>query len=564
MKANCGDNNPFLRFAIAAAVAATFAVVLDMHDVLAVDFRSESGIESAFARYGVTGKGVTIAILDRGIQWNNQDFIKADGKTRIKAILDMTGQSWCDSSNVPPTEFSEAQINEALSNNSMLWTHDAVGHGTATAGIAAGNGRAFADGKYRGAAPEADLIIVKLNSEGVKDGNRTIEASFNGCISHALDWLNQKVADLGEKPVVALINSGVQLWGPNDGSSKVSRKIDRVFGNRPGKIFVAPAGDEGCLQTHAGGPYSSQTSIVNFARSSGQFSELAMWFKGPPLSVDVEFDDDHQKLSARTDAPGEYDGANGTSLSVYGPRQEFYPVTSSSGDRLVYLRLSGHAGAGRIVLRGFAAEVGRFDMYSDSDAPGDQSDPCPDYGAVTSFKDRPASGRLTDYASTKSAIVIGAYVSTSSWVDLQGHAQTKNQEVPGQLWSGSAGGPTRDQRRGVDITAPGEGVFTTYAADSFWVTIKENLIQDGGGHYGRAGATSGAAPIAVGAIALMLEMKPDLTSDQARSLLTETATLDRDTGPMPKNDWGYGKLNVRAAIDRLCALYKPARCSNTP
>src|ERR1039457_6985879 len=62
----------------------------------------------AVEKYGVTGRGVVIAILDRG----------------------------------------------------------AVGHGTATAGLAAGNGSAYASGKYAGMAPRADLIIVKLVSDG--------------------------------------------------------------------------------------------------------------------------------------------------------------------------------------------------------------------------------------------------------------------------------------------------------------------------------------------------------------------------------------------------------------
>jgi hypothetical protein len=41
-------------------------------------------------------------------------------------------------------------------------------------------------------------------------------------------WLNTKIGLLG-KPVAALINSGVQLWRPIDGTSIVSRTIDEYF-----------------------------------------------------------------------------------------------------------------------------------------------------------------------------------------------------------------------------------------------------------------------------------------------------------------------------------------------
>jgi len=40
------------------------------------------------------------------------------------------------------------------------------------------------------------------------------------------------------EPAVGLINSGVQLWGPIDGTSIVSRTIDSYFQNVPGRIYV--------------------------------------------------------------------------------------------------------------------------------------------------------------------------------------------------------------------------------------------------------------------------------------------------------------------------------------
>ena len=48
-------------------------------------------------------------------------------------------------------------------------SRDTGGHGTAVAGIAAGNGRGSKNGKYRGAAPEAGLLIVKMGEQGKQD-----------------------------------------------------------------------------------------------------------------------------------------------------------------------------------------------------------------------------------------------------------------------------------------------------------------------------------------------------------------------------------------------------------
>jgi hypothetical protein len=535
-----------LKGMFAALVIANFNVISDGQG--ADLFREQSGVGSAVARYGVSGNGVVIAILDRGIEWQNPDFVNSDGTTRIKWLLDMSGQNWCDSSNPKPVEYSSAEINAALAGGPPLHTLDAVGHGTVTAGIAAGNGLAFPGGKHLGVAPEADLIVVKMTSEGaIAHGNQPAELAFNGCISEALDWVDEKITELG-RPAVGLINSGVQLWGPSDGTSVVSRKIDQVFGIRPGRIFVVPSGDEGGLATHAGGMYSNQPTTVKVIRSRRNTTQLAMWFKGPPVSVGIEFDDDLRMVTAKTDSPGRYDGQNGSYIYVYTPGQE-YPIASNSGDHFVNVELTGHAKTGRIILQGFSAEIGQFDIYSDPDA-------------VTSFTDHLVPGRLTDYASTKSAIVIGAYVSANTWIDIDGTVQRIPTDVPGQLWSGSASGPARDKRRALDVVAPGETIFATYATNSYWATFRSALVLDGGGHYGRQGATSGASPIAVGAIALMLQMKPDLTSDQARDLLNTAATSDRDTGATPNDNWGHGKINVRVALDRLCALYRPSMCRN--
>ena len=113
-----------------------------------------------------TGKGVTVVILDRGIDYDHPDFLRPDGTTRIKAILDMSGQNHCAASR-DTIEFREDEINAALASNEPLGTDDYVGHGTATAGAAAGTGAALDGSPFRGPASEADLVIVKATSEGV-------------------------------------------------------------------------------------------------------------------------------------------------------------------------------------------------------------------------------------------------------------------------------------------------------------------------------------------------------------------------------------------------------------
>ena len=179
-----------------------------------------------------TGKGVTIVIFDRGIDYTHPDFLNPDGTTRIKGAFDMTGQNWCLDDNPAPTEYTEDDINAALRGEKQIDFRDAVGHGTATAGMAAGNGNALPDRHLAGIAPEADLLIIKMVSDGVPahDG-LPAEGAFTGCLDQALEWADGKINALGQ-PAVAILNAGTPIW-PDRRDVSDQPRYQHVFPGRP-------------------------------------------------------------------------------------------------------------------------------------------------------------------------------------------------------------------------------------------------------------------------------------------------------------------------------------------
>ncbi|RIK88922.1 MAG: hypothetical protein DCC67_00100 [Planctomycetota bacterium] len=533
-----------LIWAQVAAVLATAPCIAEP-----LSFRAETGADAAEAKYGASGAGVTVVIMDRGIDWDHPDFIKPDGTTRIKWLYDMSPD------HSQPVEFSQAQINAALTGGPPIASRDAVGHGTVTTGLAAGNGRAVPGGAFRGMAPEADLVIIKVTSEGAPaHGDQPAETPFNASYVAALDWLDDKLTALNQ-PAVGLFNSGTQ-WGPIDGTSAVSRKIDEVFGaSRPGRVYVAASGDEGEAPNHARAMFSdAQDSIVEFDKVRSETAYLQMWYSGAaPAEITIEFDDGTIVGPA---GPDEYLADQGVTLFHYPPDAnlgEFHD--STSGDHFVYVDVSGHQSPGRVRIRGSTPAPGTIDLYTPID--GTLTTPMP-------FQSHLAPGRLTDFASTTSAIVAGAHVLQTEYVDVDGlPREVVGEGQPGELWPGSSGGPTRDGRSpGVDVTAPGHNAFAAYAAESYWSTFRFNLAEGGAGWYGRGGATSGSAPIVVGAVALMLEAAPQLTATQVRELLHASAVADSHTGPTPNPRWGFGKLDILAALDLVCqqGLAKPGYC----
>jgi subtilisin family serine protease len=499
----------------------------------------------ASLKYGVTGKGVTVVILDRGIDWRHQDFRNPDGTTRIKAILDMTGQNLCDARNPRPVEYTDAKINAALSGGPTISHRDAVGHGTATSGVAAGNGRSSRNEIFRGIAPDADLVIVKMTSEGAAaHGDQPAEGAFQGCLDEALDWVDRKVTQLGQ-PAVALINSGVQ-WGPIDGTSAVSRKIDAVFGlDRPGRVYVAASGDDGGADNHASATYrNSGNAEVLLRKASAETSYMQLWYSGAtPAEITVAFDDGASVGPVR---PGGAVERAGISVVHYLPGTEFYPWRSTSGDRAVWIRVIGHAGTGRVQVRAITPGEGRFDLYGDLLGPN--------LTPIISFTSGLVPGRLTDYAATRSAVSVADYVVRTSYSDIDGVRQTiETDGLVGHLWAKSSGDPTRDGRFNIDLAAPGENLFASLASGSYWASLRGNIPMEGDGRYVRFGGTSGSAPIVLGTVALMLQLRPGLTAREVKGILRTTAFSDEITGAVPNARWGYGKLD---ALRALRAVYR--------
>jgi serine protease AprX len=115
----------------------------DDDDKLATAYNQSIRADRAWAA-GFTGRGVTVAVIDTGIQGDLPDFrvSRADGRSRVSV--------------------------SAVANPEAQNAGDGFGHGTHVAGLIAGNGEARdagdpLAGRYVGVAPDANLISVKAD-----------------------------------------------------------------------------------------------------------------------------------------------------------------------------------------------------------------------------------------------------------------------------------------------------------------------------------------------------------------------------------------------------------------
>ncbi|MBK6406113.1 MAG: S8 family serine peptidase [Holophagales bacterium] len=524
--------------------------------------RVESNIDAAVAKYGLTGKGVIVALLDRGIDWKNADFRNPDGTTRIAAVFDLTDDAGAATSGYGKgTIYTRAQIDAALSGGPTIPFRDAVGHGTTTSGIPAGNGRNVA--KYRGVAPEATIISVKVTSDGAPahDGEAAEAAFYDPArLPLAIDFVKAKAQELG-LPAVMLLNLG-SSGGPTDGTSDLARKIDATVGpGIPGLVFVTGPGDDGGMANRAGGNVGAgATETIRIQKGGTGTLTFDLWYPGTD-----RFDVTIQTPTA-TYGPYVSPASNADAATVTTSEFLYYQLGSSrafwspqNGKREVWIRITGAPGVYTVSLRGATVTTGRFDATLNPSMKFNASN-------ANFFLDHVAPGSIWDGATARNNICPGDYVIRTSYVDIDGFQRTiTGQGSIGEIWPGSSVGPTFDGRLGVDVTAPGDSLFTVYNPKSYWATARHNMIQDGGGLYGRASAVSAAAPIVTGIIALMLQANPTLDAPTVKAILQRTARADSFTGAVPNTTWGYGKVDALAALDAVTSttLFVPVALSSS-
>ncbi len=176
-------------------------------DSPSTDYPDVTGADLVWEQ-GVTGEGVTVAILDTGIG-RHIGLLKGldeDRKTRIVAWLDLV-----DKKNKKP--------------------FDPNGHGTHIAGIIA-NSQTGADGEWNGMAPGVDLVGIRVLDKKGKGTYKTVIKAIDWVIEHK-DEYNIKVMNMS---LVAAVQS--PYW-----ADPLNKAIMRAWAE--GITVVVAAGNTG-------------------------------------------------------------------------------------------------------------------------------------------------------------------------------------------------------------------------------------------------------------------------------------------------------------------------------
>ncbi len=444
---------------------------------------------------GYDGTGVTIAVLDSGIDVNHNDF---------PALTDSKDYS------------AYPILGDNISN-----TPGVTGHGTHVAGSALGRGTQ-SGGTYNGTAPDANLVFLKIGD------NITGNASTDAMVYAIKAAVDNYTAD-----VITVSYGGWSTY--QDGSSETAQAVD--YAVEQGAVVLISAGNDANDDQHYSGTVAadnwSDWIEVTVSQSAYLYCRM-VWYDGLVTDNDLDLlaynsQDLGDPLTPYTSL-GETESSRGTQSesSYYGESGSLWVLSVGT----YYLR-----------ARNWSASSQFFHVYSLLDNVTFAS-PDPDY-------------TIGSPATADSAIAVGAYVTRDSWTDYTGVGWTYGETLD-IIASFSSRGPRVDTGAPPkpNIVAPGSAIISARDTDIYtWPGAYNALVIDNDGVNNSSGpadyfimqGTSMACPLAAGVAALILEKNSTWTPEQVRHALQSTAT-DNGTDGWDRV-YGWGLADALAAVN---------------
>ena len=489
----------------------------------------------------VRGQGVLIGFLDTGIDYLREDFKVSDGRTRIAAVWDQTIQSGNyeeDTGEAAGTEqydrkqaqgmvqygtvYTREVINAALAAEregqnpyDIVPSRDENGHGTFLAGVAAASETA----DYIGAAPDAEILMVKLKpaKKYLRDFYllpERVEAYSETDMMMGVRFL-QQYAIREKKPLVICVGLGTAS-GSRTGALPFADLLN-TLARQVNTVVVTCTGNEANNRTHTSGLAVSDTepSEIEITVGAGERGfVMEIWAESLDiLSVAITSPSGERipRIPARIDTGGVYNFLLERSQVAV----DYRVVESASGYEVIFMRFINPAqGIWKIHVYSLTNIVGRYNAWL----------PLKQFlSGDTYFLNSNPSTTLTEPGAAERVISVGAY-----------------NHITDASYAASGRGYTATGLIKPDFVAPGVDVYG---------------VRAGVGYTTRTG-TSVAAAHAAGAAALLLTWGvtdgnlPYMGTNEVKSVLIRGAKRENST-VYPNNIYGYGKMDVIEAFNKL-------------
>ena len=468
------------------------------------------------------GKGTAVAVIDSGIDYQNEVFRNAGG-SRIAYLWDQSLEEESDmgAAKVPYGRlFRKRDIDLALDSEnpfSIVPSRDTNGHGTALAGIAAGN---MVQGEnFTGAAPEATLIIIKVKPAKQYLRNFYLyppeaEVFQEDDVMMAIAFAIRLAKELGV-PLSICVGIG-SSQGAHLGTNALSQYVDYVANFSQVSVSVA-AGNEGNTRNHSTGIFSQEREkIVTELRVAEREQGFTMEFWGEPPEI---YELSIQSPTGEILEVSSSIGSRTQELSFVFVETKVYVnyilIERQTGYSLVYIRFFHPAsGIWKIFTQGKNKQNVQFHMWLPVEGLISQD---------TYFLEPSPYTTVTAPGDARNSITATAY-----------------QHRDGSIYIAAGRGYTPDGMVTPHLAAPG-------------VNVKVPLVRGG---FGTRSGTSISAAQTAGIAALLFEWaiirdnQPFFTGSSVKYHLQRGARREENM-QYPNPEWGYGRVDLYHTFELL-------------
>lgn len=441
-----------------------------------------TGVDEAH-EMGYTGEGMRISIIDTGVDIDHPDFggsgtpgdgITPDWRTdQVQFGYDLVGDDY--NAAAPETDYPLPDVNP----------DDCQGHGTHVAGIAAGNGDA-ATGGVVGVAPDAVIGAYRVFGCAGSTTADIMLSAMELSYEDGMDVVNMS------------IGSGWNSWKQYPTAAASDSLVDA------GIVVAASIGNEGASGTFsAGAPGVSEKAIGVAAYDNVMVTQVSFTY-GPDASPAG-----YSNATGAPEAPTEGTGSIVRLGEINSPESRACTTGEPPEDGGIIKDVEG-----KIVLieRGVcsfhekalnAQEAGAVGVLIANNVPGTinatvEGDPAITIPAVTIVQD--AGNDINDTVAANGEEI------ELTWTD---EVTSDESSTGGLISSFSSYGMTSELELKPDLGAPGGDIYSAYP------------LEQGG--YASLGGTSMSSPHVAGTAALLLQARPDLATEDVRTVLQNSA-----------------------------------------
>ncbi|NFG61030.1 peptidase S8 [Clostridium botulinum] len=471
------------------------------------------------------GRGVTIGIIDTGIDYLNEEFINEDDTSRILAIWDQN-----ISTGKPPegqyggSEYTREEINKAIKAKrsgedpyKIVPAKDSTGHGTSMAEIIGARG---ANPEVRGVAPKCNFAVVKLSPAvlSLRDDFGVygdIPAFSTSVVFAGIKYLY----DLSRRlkiPMVILVPLGTNS-GPHNGLSFIERYIDEISRVK-GITVVVANGNQGDSDIHTSGTIveTGDTQSIQLKIDKSQKNiKFEIWMSKPDKFSLSIISPSGEVISRIPPALNKITEIKFLYESTIIYVEYSIPETLTGEERITIKARNIREGIWIFKLTGELVVTGKCDAYliqRELLAPG------------TKFLNPDPYITLTVPSTSAYAISTGYY------------NQNNNSNV-----RESGRGYTRDGRVKPDVVAGGINALVSKAGDAGTQLVSGSSV---------------AAAVVAGCSALIFQWgivngnDINLYATKVKTyLIAGTSKREGDVYPNPQ--WGYGMVNMKGVFDNI-------------